>query len=111
RRTARGRRAKVSARRPAPPTARGTPGLRHRTGCWERPAWRVARRRDRWWPCGSSRIEIGLERVDRDLERRIGIRAPQLLAREHHRIKPLRIVTVVGCDRVRIHVAAVAHLD
>ena len=30
---------------------------------------------------------------------------------EHHRVEPLRIVALIGRDRVRIHVAAVAHLD
>ena len=37
----------------------------------------------------SCRIEIGLERVDRDLRRRIGVRSPQLAALEHARYRAI----------------------
>jgi len=57
------------------------------------------------------RIEIGLERVDGDLDRGVGVRAPQFAAVEHDGVEPLRIVALVDCDRVRERVAAVHELD
>ena len=56
----------------------------------------------------SRRIEIGLERVDRDLERRVGVGAPQLAPVEHHGVEPLRIVarsiaSVSGEDVAAVH--------
>ena len=59
----------------------------------------------------SSRLEIRLEGVDRYLERRIGIRAPQFATLENHRIEPLWIIAEIGRDRIREHVATVAKLD
>src|SRR5262245_21559361 len=58
----------------------------------------------------SRRLEVGLERVDRDLEARLGVRAPQLGAVEHHGIEPLRIVALVDRDRVGERLAAVDEL-
>src|SRR5262249_29950226 len=59
----------------------------------------------------SRRIEIGLERVDRDLQRGFGIGAPQFAAVERHGVEPLRIVAPVGGDRIRERMAAVHELD
>src|SRR5437879_7777300 len=91
---------------PAPPTARGTPGLRHRTGCRARPAWRAAP------PRYSLRLlQIRLECVDRDLHGRVGIRAPQLPAVEHHGIEPLRVLARLDRRAIWKDMAALIALD
>ena len=59
----------------------------------------------------SRRIEIRLERVDRDRDRRVGVGAPQFPAGKHHGVEPLRIIAAIDRDRVWICLAAVANLD
>src|SRR6516164_5488818 len=76
------------SRRLGPPTARGTPGLRGHAGCPAPPQWP-----DRY----SSRREVGLECLDRYLDRRIGLVAPQFACGEDHCIEPLRVLA--GADR------------
>src|SRR5580693_7898489 len=47
---------------------------------------------------GSCRLQIRLERFDRDLERRVGALAPQFATVEQHGVEPLRIVALAeGC--------------
>ena len=66
---------------------------------------RALRRRDRW---RSGRLEIRLERVDRDLDRRVGVRAPQLAARRTPPCRAIADSRVPSIEaRVRKHVAAV----
>src|SRR5438132_10002758 len=49
----------------------------------------------------SGRLEIGLERIDRDLEGRVGVRSPKLLCFEGDRVEPLGIVALFDRHRVR----------
>src|SRR5580698_8794025 len=88
------------------PTARGTPARRRCEGCWRRTASRAARRRRR-----SCRFQIRLERVDRDLQRGIGILAPQFAAVEQYGVEPLRIVALAERGGVGKDVAAADRLD
>src|SRR6202011_5517619 len=62
-------------------------------------ARRIANNRLHW-------VEIRLECIDRDLDGRVGVRAPQLLALEHDGVEPLRVVALVDGHRVRKGVAA-----
>src|SRR3954462_3699107 len=80
----RARAARRRARTPAPPTARGS---------------------------SRGRLEIGLERVDRDSDGRVGVRAPQLRAGEADRVEPLRVLTGAAGVRVREDLAAVERHD
>src|SRR5262249_30700257 len=59
----------------------------------------------------SGRLEVGFPGIDRDLEFRVALRAPQLAAVEAHGIEPLRIFA--GARRVAVgkDVAAVHALD
>ena len=56
-------------------------------------------------------FEIRLKRFDGDFQRRVRVRAPNLLSIESHGIKPLRIVAFAGSDRVGKDVSAVQALD
>src|SRR5215472_418481 len=76
------------SRRLGPPTARGTPGLRGHAGCPASPRWPDRR---------SCRHEVGLECLDRYLDRRVGLLAPQFARGEDDCIEPLRILA--GADR------------
>src|SRR5579862_3827465 len=60
---------------------------------------------------GSCRFQIRLERVDRDLQRGIGILAPQFAAVEQHGVEPLRIVAFAEGRGVGKDVAAADRLD
>src|SRR5262245_62686877 len=73
---------------PALPTARGTPGHRHRAGPPARRSRPASRLVD---PCPLRRLHIRLPRVDRYPDGRVAARTPQLPTIEAHRIKPLRI--------------------
>ena len=44
----------------------------------------------------SGRFEVGFPRIDRDLERRIALCAPQFATLEPNRIKPLRVFAATG---------------
>src|SRR5580693_1115781 len=88
------------------PTARGTPARRRRGGCWRRTASRAAWRRRR-----SCRFQIRLERLDRDLERRVGSRAPQFAAVEQHGVEPLRIVALAERGDIGKDMAAADRFD
>src|SRR6516225_5630044 len=76
------------SRRLGPPTARGTPGLWGHAGCPASPRWPDRR---------SCRHEVGLECLDRYLDRRVGLLAPQFARGEDDCIEPLRILA--GADR------------
>src|SRR6185437_3015361 len=56
-------------------------------------------------------LQIRLEGLDRDLQRRIGVVAPKIAAGEHDGIEPLRIVALALRGAVRKHMAAVDALD
>src|ERR1700692_4976660 len=70
-------------------TVRGIPARRACAECWRLIVSRAAWRRRR-----SCRFQIRLERLDRDLERRVGSLAPQFAAVEQHGVEPLRIVAL-----------------
>src|SRR5262245_28644370 len=59
----------------------------------------------------SGGVEIGLERIDRNLHGRVALRAPQLAAVEADRVEPLRAFALPGHDAVRKHVTPVQPLD
>src|SRR5262245_31156187 len=59
----------------------------------------------------SRRIEIRLERIDRDSEGWVGVRTPKLCAFEHYCVEPLRVVSLVDCHHVRKCMAAVHQFD
>src|ERR1700689_2006829 len=59
----------------------------------------------------SCRFQIRLERLDRNLERRVGFLAPQFAAVEQHGVEPLRIVTLAERGGVRKDMAAADRLD
>src|SRR5260370_29728470 len=59
----------------------------------------------------SRRFEIRLERVDRYLDGRIGVRAPELAALEYDGVEPLRAVALVDRERIGKGVATVHQLD
>src|SRR5580658_2302969 len=59
----------------------------------------------------SCRLQIRLERVDRDLQRGVGILAPQFAAIEQHGVEPLRIVAFAERGGVRKDMAAADRLD
>src|SRR5215469_10872617 len=58
----------------------------------------------------SGRIEIGLKGVDRNLQRRIAVRPPQLAPLEEHGIEPLRVIARAGGGAVGKNVTAVQAL-
>src|SRR3984957_4952025 len=60
---------------------------------------------------GSCRLQIRLERVDRDLQRGIGSLAPQFAAVEQHGVEPLRIVAPAERGGVGKDMAAADRLD
>src|SRR6516165_1596866 len=56
------------------------------------------------------RFKIWLEGLYRDLNRQICVGTPQFVTGGHNGVQPLRIVTMIDSDRVRIHVTALAPL-
>src|SRR5215471_14705301 len=86
--------------------AHETPGRCRRAESSEWPRWRAPRRRR-----PSGRLQIGLERVDRDLDRGIGVAAPELAAIKHDRVEPLRVLAFFRRRRIRKHMTAVIALD
>src|SRR6516165_271404 len=56
------------------------------------------------------RFKIWLEGLYRDLNCRICVGPPQFVTGEHYGVQPLRIVALIDCYRVRIHVTALAPL-
>src|SRR5437016_2436838 len=92
----------MSWQRPRPPTARGKPDLPCPAGCPAPP---------RWPGRFSCRHEVGLERLDRHLERRIGFLAPQFPAAKDHRVEPLRALARSDRRSIGKHVAPANGLD
>src|SRR3954471_16881657 len=56
-------------------------------------------------------LQIRLERVDGDLQRRVSVLAPELARVEYHRVEPLGIVAAVRRGRIRKDLRAVIALD
>src|SRR5579872_4394403 len=59
----------------------------------------------------SSQLQIRLERLDRNFERRIARLAPQFAAVEQHRVDPLRVFTFADRNHVGIDVTAADGFD
>src|SRR5215510_6807393 len=90
------------ARKTGPSASRGMPGT----------ASAACRAVCRATAKGSSgMLEIGLEGIDGNPDRRICIRAPQFARIEAHRVKPLRLFAFAGHEGVGKHVRAVNALD
>jgi hypothetical protein len=92
----------LPSRRPGPPTAHGTLGPRNRTGCLARP-----RSLGRY----SCRPQVGFKSLDRDLNRGVGLLAPQFAPGEDHRIEPLRVLARPQRGGIRKHMASAHGLD
>src|SRR5467141_5348396 len=52
-----------------------------------------------------SRLQIRLPGLDRNLDGRIGVLAPEFAPVENHGVEPVRVLTLAVRDRVRKHVA------
>src|SRR5262249_52401936 len=84
------------------PTARETPGPRARAGCLAPP--RGPDRR-------SCRRGVRFKGLDRHLDQRVGLLAPQFARGTDHRIEPLRVLASADRRRVRKDMAAATRLD
>src|SRR5262245_50953223 len=59
----------------------------------------------------SGRLQVRLERLDRDRQGWVGVRSPELAAVEHDGIEPLRVLAFARHDRVRKDVTAAHGFD
>src|SRR3989442_6423798 len=88
------------SRNTGPCASRGMPGTAS-----------VARRAAAGSTVMSGRLQVWLERLDRDLQGRVGGRAPELVAVEHHRVQPIRGLAPAPGGRIPGDLAAAERLD